>query len=482
MGRPAKRGSGFTSGVVRRIRRPFAGASTLSEQPSTEPQSSEESPEPKHVSRVDEVKLREIIGTLIRTSGESARLALMLNDIPVDELEVPIHDGGVSPFRFAIKDLWQFCSVDDVISVRRDGVPLPMPGGGDTHPVISVGELTHDELRERLNDGEIMDSWGRLIVPKYEDLQWQRAVTDLYRAIHDAVEEIAGYQPFLVYGSLLGAVREGRPLGHDLDLDSAYLSKHTDPIEVQAEAGRIALELQRRGFGVEARVTCIHVSNPERTERIDLYHWYFNSDGHLRLPWGSVSEEPFREDQWAGLEEIEYAGAPVLIPRNAEDLVSTLYGPDWRTPNPGFDWARVEKVQASEAFFPEQLRPIINWQDYWSYASIDAPSSFARSVLPHGVESSLIIDLGCGDGRDVPKFLRAGAVVLGLDWSHHAIESAKGRQLSQEHAQFTVCDLSQVGGARSGPFRELARGTTPGVLRATTRGLHPRREARSSIR
>ena len=53
--------------------------------------------------------------------------------------------------------------------------------------------------------------------------------------ILDALHEI-GIEAFPAYGTLLGAVREGRLLGHDSDADLGYVSRRTVPVDVIRES------------------------------------------------------------------------------------------------------------------------------------------------------------------------------------------------------------------------------------------------------
>lgn len=404
---------------------------------------------PRPASRVDLISTREIVGVL--EAGRDAapqRLTLFVNELAVDHVDVAPAGEAPAAFRFRTRDMWHYCGPKDRITVRRGSDPLPMPDGSPHHSPTAKAKRPLSELEERLAAGEIINSRGNLSLPKYLDATWQQSVTRLYGEVDQAVHEIIGHHPFLVYGSLLGAVREGRPLGHDHDFDTAYLSAHPDPEEVAAEAGRLALALQERGFSVEARATCIHIADAGLTERIDLYHFFFNDSDELRLAWGSVSDIPFRKDQWAGLEQIQFAGATVFAPRNAEALVAHLYGPNWRVPNPGFSWERERGTRAKEAAFPAALRPVINWQDHWLHHAFDAPTSFAHCVDGLQLAPGLVVDLGCGDGRDVPRFVRSGARVLGLDYTPAAVESARRRGLAQDRASFERCDLAAPGALR----------------------------------
>lgn len=395
--------------------------------------------------RVEEIGGRQITGTVTTAGAEPVRVALFVNEVEVDAVSAPPAEDGSAHFRFPVKDMWRFCGPEDRVTVRVGERSLPMPGGGMHYAPTKKAQEPLSTLAQRLDAGELIDSSGSLSLPKYLDVGWQQSVTGLYEQIRTAVVELTGNEPFLVYGSLLGAVREGRPLGHDCDFDSAYVSQHTDPELVKDEAGRLAVALQERGFSVEARVTCIHVSDAKRTQRIDLYHLYFNDDDELRLAWGAVSPVPFRKDQWQGTERIEFGGAVVTAPRNAEALVATFYGPNWRIPNPGFDWTKERVTRATEAYFPTELRPVINWQDHWTHTAEHSASSFSGLMERLALEPELVVDLGCGDGRDVPRFVRGGARVLGVDRAPAAIDSARGRRLEQEFATFEVCDLADPG-------------------------------------
>jgi hypothetical protein len=57
----------------------------------------------------------------------------------------------------------------------------------------------------------------------------------------DSIEEVltalrkAGVDAFPAYGTLLGAVREGRLIGHDSDADLGYVSEFTHPVDVVRE-------------------------------------------------------------------------------------------------------------------------------------------------------------------------------------------------------------------------------------------------------
>ena len=58
----------------------------------------------------------------------------------------------------------------------------------------------------------------------------------------------AGIDAFPAYGTLLGAVREGRLIGHDSDADLGYVSEHTHPVDVVRESFRLQRALADMGY------------------------------------------------------------------------------------------------------------------------------------------------------------------------------------------------------------------------------------------
>ena len=57
-----------------------------------------------------------------------------------------------------------------------------------------------------------------------------------------------GVAAFPAYGTLLGAVREGRFLGHDSDADLGYVSRFSDPVDVVRESFRLQRAIAERGM------------------------------------------------------------------------------------------------------------------------------------------------------------------------------------------------------------------------------------------
>jgi SAM-dependent methyltransferase len=92
----------------------------------------------------------------------------------------------------------------------------------------------------------------------------------------------------------------------------------------------------------------------------------------------------------------------------------------------------------------------IYWNEFYSSkatAQLDLPSQFAVFVLNEIDRNSLIIDVGCGTGRDSLFFASRGARVIGVDASHSAVElcRSKSTSLGFSNTEFICSDITDSG-------------------------------------
>jgi SAM-dependent methyltransferase len=377
--------------------------------------------------------------------------------VHIDDLEVavgwatsaraePASKGEHRLFALRLPGMWKYCRPANKLTVRADGEPLPITGHGMYLVPSKAGRSNLRRLRARMSDGYVFGQTGHLQLSKKLDKKWQKAVLDLYNDVRIVLAEAYGYDVFLAYGSMLGAVREGGFIGHDLDFDSAFVSKHTDGADAASELRDIALLLIDRGFDVAGVGTHLHVHPIDDPDtRIDLFHHYFDASGRMRFPFGFAGDSVVEASDWQGTKEIDFLGTRVLVPTNGEQIVEHLYGSDWRIPQPGFAWRRDRTDRAREAIMPAAYAQTIYWAKFYARTGFAKGSTFFEKVDGRPDVPGRVIDIGCGDGRDSHAFGRTGRSVLGVDRSlvgvQHARDKAAEMGLS-DRVQFEVCDVA----------------------------------------
>jgi SAM-dependent methyltransferase len=407
-------------------------------------------------SRLGEVRLvddRIISGWV---SGDPRRgpdeVAVFLNGIRAVRLPLVAdpEDEARRVFRFKVRPLLRYARRTDRLTVRYAGETLPFAGTRTAvHRPVAHGHLPTRTLRRRLAGGEIFNSDGHLQQPKNADTDWQSGVLALYAQVREALQDAFGYDAFLIYGSLLGAVRDGGFIGHDTDLDAGYVSSRTNGPDAAHELADVALALIGRGLRVECRVVCLHVYDPTADGvHIDLFHTFFYAGGEaLQFPWGVAGTSAYRREQWRGAHEIDFAGTRVLVPSEPETMAEAIYGAGWRVPDPGFSWQHDRTARDSTGRVPPKLNSAVNWVDRWARASVRPESSFAHTCLQRDDLPTTVVDLGCGDGRDSVAFARRGCTVVAVDAAATAIALAASRP-DAAGVEFVALDLDDVDGLR----------------------------------
>ena len=152
-----------------------------------------------------------------------------------------------------------------------------------------------------------------------------------------------GFESYIAWGTLLGAVREGGLILHDNDLDMAYLSKETKPKEVVKEARQLLEQLNKDGWlgayfdinnqkikdkGVLSDTAGqMHIMT-KRGFCTDLFTTWFDSwNNYWTHQWGIAGTR----DTILPLKDVKSEGVMVKGVNNTEEYLTNFYG-DWRTP------------------------------------------------------------------------------------------------------------------------------------------------------
>lgn len=92
------------------------------------------------------------------------------------------------------------------------------------------------------------------------------------------------------------------------------------------------------------------------------------------------------------------------------------------------------------------------WQQYYAqHSSVsppDYPSQFASFMLGLNRPVDLVVDLGCGSGRDALFFAQQGLQVVGLDYADVALQDDRARAHRkglEDRLRFLRCDVTDFG-------------------------------------
>lgn len=166
----------------------------------------------------------------------------------------------------------------------------------------------------------------------------------LIEFVQEILGEI-GICSFADFGTMLGIIREGKLLAHDLDVDIGVILN--EPFDVH----RIRTVMERNGFTlwrqyimgedlVEESYTFNDLKvdfNYYRMEESCSKTWLFyrkpehkyEQINHRHIV--EMTYSPIRE-----MQTVTVSGAKIIIPKNAEQLLEEKYGKTWRVPDKGW--------------------------------------------------------------------------------------------------------------------------------------------------
>lgn len=297
----------------------------------------------------------------------------------------------------------------------------------------------------------ILDKYGKLTRPlSAEGGDTLTELMDHIERLLDVLHDACGVPAFLAYGTLLGAVRNGRLIGHDNDVDLGYVSDCAHPVDVVRESYRIERTLAeqgwsvRRGSGTRLNVRLRLSDGSMRFVDVFTSHWvegvyYMPQDTGFRLPREAILP----------LTTVELLGRRLPAPADYERLLAETYGPGWRVPDPSFKYQTPRWLARRIAGWFGGLRAgRKQWDTFYGARRSEIPrrhSRFAAWVQESFPGAHPLVDLGTGNARDAAWFARQGRRVLALDYSLGIIGRAAGRpKLQALPLSFEVVNLNDT--------------------------------------
>jgi SAM-dependent methyltransferase len=275
------------------------------------------------------------------------------------------------------------------------------------------------------------------------------------RPLLDAIDHVlagldkAGIRAFLAYGTLLGAVRDGRLIGHDSDADLGYVSEHEHPVDVIRESFRVQRALTDAGYRItrySALAFKVDVVESDGVVRgLDVFGGFMR-DGRLHLM-GEI-RTPFKREWVTPLGTASLEGREFPVPADTDRFLTATYGRSWRVPDPAFHFGTPRSTHRRfDGWFRgiRVRRPL--WDRVYSRrpGPADEPSAFARWVAEREDPAVPVVDLACGTGTDALWLARRGTPVTGLDFVRRGFERAEEQAVAEGlDARFLVCNLLEL--------------------------------------
>ncbi|MDN4174971.1 class I SAM-dependent methyltransferase [Nocardioides sp. SOB77] len=309
----------------------------------------------------------------------------------------------------------------------------------------------------------MIDKWGLLQRPfSGRDGRVVEQMVEMTERILDVMEAECGVQGWIAFGTLLGAAREGAVIGHDSDVDLAYLSEKATPAEMAVELWDIARALRRHGMRVlnksAAFITVVFTSPDGGMSSIDLYTCFYVGD--LLHETATVRQEVPRS-AILPLGELSFEGRMLPAPADPDTMLTVSYGAGWRVPDPSFRHEPGPEVtDRFDGWFSSLMRQRRDWERYLADLAQEddqGPSEAAgwvadrlAATVPDGGDLAdvRVVELGAGNGQDALHLAGRGIRVLALDYARQSLRAparrARRDDLPADFDHLNLYDLRDV--------------------------------------
>ncbi len=313
--------------------------------------------------------------------------------------------------------------------------------GSGTGPVSVV---------DRRGDALAVDKTGRLVrmFSDSDGANLERLVEETERLL-TLLNDEGGVPSYLSYGGLLGAVRSGHMIGHDCDLDIAFLSDQTQPADIILESYRLERLVRRHGWSTRRMsgddFKVVQTMDDGSTIGIDVFGSFY-VDGVFHLMPETRGELP--SQAIVPLSKVELEGRQITAPADPEALLALTYGESWRVPDPAFKFATPRSTQRRlTGWMRGERANLRHWDKVFAGpadpGAPEGPSLFAEWVAERLPEGGRMVDLGAGSGHDSIYFAQQGHDVVGYDYSGSALKRARQQRsgLENVHLRFLRLNL-----------------------------------------
>jgi hypothetical protein len=312
----------------------------------------------------------------------------------------------------------------------------PVDGGSGAAVTAVLGNPAEaPELTDVHGRPLVVNKWGRLghTLGDADPAMIDRMLGHMDE-IRDLLQAHLGDRVFVTGGTLLGPLRaDGRLIPHDDDADLAYLSPWEHPADVARENFEIGRLLRERGYDV-IRLSAAHVQMHFDHDGVPDHY----VDVFAGFLMGDMWYQHFAIGTRAGVERllppgtVEVEGRTEPAPRDPEFMLTELFGPGWRVPDPAFRFATPPSIfYRLNQWFPDIHADREDWEDAVLMAvpgvpaDDDVPSPFADWVDRRTPPDHALLELGSGLGSDARALGARGRTVRGVDFSRMCVRTAR---------------------------------------------------------
>ncbi|MBM7830043.1 SAM-dependent methyltransferase [Agromyces cerinus] len=308
---------------------------------------------------------------------------------------------------------------DVVLRDQNNGAVLARGRFAWPSPEASIG------VADLARGGQVVDKWGKLTDAPSDALH--RRLMAAMREVLDDLQEL-GYTVAITGGTLLGAVREGRILAHDDDVDLLVYLGRIAPPDVSIASYALERSIRSRGHEV-IRHSDAHLQvlfgDEDSEAHVDLFLG-FHDRGLYNQP--IAVRGGFPVESLLPLSEQRLEGVAVPSVADAEGWLALCYGEGWSTPDPAFRFdTRAPTRRRFENWFGVYDFNRDFWERHTRLGRSQPWWGDAKRMLAMTRRGDRILDLGCGDGALAEELAGAGRQVLAADYSRRALAEASDR-------------------------------------------------------
>ncbi|MDR2538681.1 MAG: class I SAM-dependent methyltransferase [Bifidobacteriaceae bacterium] len=244
---------------------------------------------------------------------------------------------------------------------------------------------------------------------------------------------LAGYKIALCSASLLGAVRNGKLIDHDDDIDFLFYSESHDLREIRENTIKLNQTLTWMGYvvlqhsGAHTQVLLLD-DNSNVKFYIDFFQGFF-MDGFYNQPF-LLRDSGFQPSDIYPFSKITLEDIEFDAPANPQKWLEAVFGPNYLTPDPS--WQAKINPQTQILFddwFGKGMTPT---SDFWTYYAaldefknpIDGNDQHFQMIIENFEKEIPILDIGAGNGLFSKRLREAGYEVWSIDYCHRAVRVA----------------------------------------------------------